>query len=231
MKKTEIEEKIHELSLEQPWNHQYHLPHGISTRKDDINSPGYNINKWKRLLEIFSKIIDDKINTCIDVGCSDGYYCIEAAKLFVNTQFTGLDLDPLRIERAKFIKKVLGIPNAEFVHEDLYNLIEKNSKFDLVMGLGLLHRVPDLDRCLKDLSEISNQYLILEFKSLNSELPKFIDHGGVTKSNSLNGLYKTPTVSYVEEKLLCEGFRTIHVSKDDSNLKFPRTIVVGEKNE
>ena len=231
MNKKEIKKRVEELSTVQEWNHQYMLPFGIRTKKKDIESPGYNPNKWQRLLPIFASYIEDTIESCIDVGCSDGYYCIEGAKIFKNTHFTGLDLDPIRIERANFVKEVLEIDNVDFIHEDLYNLISKNIQFDLVMGLGLLHRVPDLDKCIEDLAKTSKKYLILEFKSLGGEELTFLDHGGETKSNKLNGLYKTPTLNYVKEELRKLGFSCIYSTSEGSNLKFPRTIMVGKKDE
>ena len=231
MNRLEIQKKVEELSREQEWNHQYELPFGIKTRNRDINSAGYNINKWQRLLPILVNSIGNRIESCIDVGCSDGYYCVEGAKLLKDTHFTGLDLDPVRIERANFVKNVLEIKNVDFIHEDLYDLISKNLKFDLVMGLGLLHRVPDLDKCIYDLAQVSKKYIILEFKSLKGEGETFLDHGGKTKSNKLNGLYKTPTIDYVKKEIEKSGFVCTHVFEDGSSLRFPRTILIGEKSE
>ena len=74
MNRVEIEKKVAELSDEQAWNHQYELPFGIRTRKEDIDSPGYNTNKWQRLLPILIQFVGDNVESCIDVGCSDGYY-------------------------------------------------------------------------------------------------------------------------------------------------------------
>jgi hypothetical protein len=49
----DLNKEILKLSNKQEWNHQYYLPGGLKTRKTDINSPGYNINKWKRLKPLF----------------------------------------------------------------------------------------------------------------------------------------------------------------------------------
>ena len=231
MKEEQLRKKVAEFGKEQEWNHQYELPFGVKTRLKDIESPGYNTNKWQRLLSIFSRMDTDCTRSWIDVGCSDGYYCIEGAKLFSDSTFTGIDLDPLRIERSKFIKEVLEIENVDFKHQDLYSLISEDKKFDVVMGLGLLHRVPDLDKCIEDLLKISRKYIIFEFKSLGSDKPEFIDHMGVTKSNTLNGLYKTPSQSYVTNILEKFGFECKHVENDSSNLNFPRLIVLGETSE
>lgn len=231
MEKSKIEKEVKRLSESQEWNHQYELPYNLRTRDKDIDSPGYNTNKWKRLFPIFSNTLENDFKTCLDVGCSDGYYCVEGSRAFKDVSFTGIDLDPIRIERANFIKSLFNIQNAEFFHEDLYDLILKEKRFDVVMGLGLIHRVPDMNKCIEDLGKISNKYLIFEFKSLRSEKSEFIDHGGKSKSNKLNGLYMTPSKKYVENKLEGLGFKCVYSSVDSSSLNFPRLIMVGERNE
>ena len=231
MKELELRAKVREFSVDQEGNHQYEFPYGVMTRLKDIDSPGYNTNKWRRLLPIFSQMPKDLARTFLDVGCSDGYYCIEGAKFFKESHFTGIDLDLLRIKRARFAKDIFGIKNVTFEHRDLYTLISQDSKFDVVMGLGLLHRVPDLDKCIEDLLKVSKRYVIFEFKSAMLETSDFIDHGGKTKSNKLNGLYKTPSMSYVENKMKSMGFSCTQIQNDYSSLKFPRLIMVGEKDE
>ncbi len=229
MNRDELREKINELSSKQEWNHQYYLPYGLKTRQNDIDSPGYNINKWKRLEPILENMIHSDCKTFLDVGCSDGYYVIKAASLSENVEVKGIDLDPIRIERANFIKKLASSKNSSFEVVDLYDLMNQGKSFDVVMGLGLLHRVPDLDKCISDLCGLANSGVIFEFKSLNSNKSEVLNHGGVTKSNKLNGLYSTPSSLYVENKLREHSFRNITVFNDQSNLKYRRTIIVGNK--
>jgi hypothetical protein len=52
MELKKIKKMIKEYSKDQEWNHQFYLPGAVKTRKNDIDSPGYNINKWKRLKPI-----------------------------------------------------------------------------------------------------------------------------------------------------------------------------------
>lgn len=208
------------------WNHQYTFPNNIQTRKNNINSPAYNLNKWKRLKPIFDEI-GVKNKTFLDVGCSDGYYSIELAKLGAK-HVLGSDLDDLRIKRANFAKEVLNVNNVDFEVLDLYKIPE-NKFYDVTIGLGLLHRIPDMLPCLEKMSKISNT-IIVEFKSYKNNEDTFLDHGGKSKSNSLNCLYKTPTILYVCNRLKELGNKKIKVYEDiDSHLNHPRTIIVGSK--
>ena len=228
MNKKEIYEKIEELCKKgnEVWNHQYYFPFDVKTRKESVNSPGYNLDKWERLKPILNKInIKDK--TLLDVGCSDGYYAIESAKLDAK-HVLGTDLDGLRIERAKFAKKILNIKNVDFKVQNVYDL-SQDEKYDIVMALGFLHRIPDMIKFLSKVCEISNT-IIVEFKTYRSIKDDFIDHGGESKSNSHNRLYVTPSIHYVRNRFIELGHKEIEVYEDKlSNLKYPRTIVVARK--
>ena len=79
------------------------------TRKNHINSPGYNLNKWKRLSPIINEI-DLKDKTLIDIGCGDGYYAIECAKMGAK-YVLGTDIDSLRIKRGILAKEVFNLDN------------------------------------------------------------------------------------------------------------------------
>lgn len=230
MNKEEIDLEIKRLSEKQPWNHQFYLPHGLKTREVDIDSPGYNTKKWPRLSSIFKKILGENCKSVLDVGCSDGYYSIQIARENPQTSVLGIDLDSLRIERSNFIKTLAEVENCHFSTLDLYDLISKKTKYDVVMGLGLLHRVPRLEKCIDDLCTLSNRYVIFEFKTYKTKESSYIDQGGKTKSNALNGLYRIPSIKYVEEILERNGFNLHILLEDNSSLNYPRTILVG-KNE
>mgnify|MGYP003133598611 CR=1 FL=1 len=230
MKKSEIEKLIKEMveSGNEEWNHQYIFPNNIRTRRLDVDSPGYNTNKWKRLKPII-ETIDPNKKSFLDIGCSDGFYSVEIAKIGAQSVL-GTDLDELRIKRAKFAKKILEIKNVEFEVLDLYDTPDKE-KYDVVMGLGLLHRIPDMDRCIKKMCEIGSTVLV-EFKTLRSGADIAISHGGKSKSNSLNKLHKTPSIIYVKNRFIELGYDNIVVYEDKlSHLNYPRTIIVASKKD
>ena len=229
MEKKELKRRVKELSEKEEWNHLYVFPHNVKTRDRYITSPGYNINKWERLEKIFDENLPLKDKTVLDIGCSDGYFSIECINKGARHVF-GFDLDPLRIERAQFAKEVYGIDNVDFEVMDLYDL-KKDQKFDIVIGLGLLHRIPDLEKCLEKLSEISTAS-ILEFKTLDSEESKKEWQGGETKGNIYNKLYYIPTQKYVIEKMKDLGFPYHKVVSDEkSGLNYKRTILLSSKKD
>jgi len=227
MTNEEIQKKILELSKEEDWNHQYVFPTGAKTRKTDINSPGYNINKWARLSPIIEKL-NPKGKTVLDIGCSDGYYSIQCAKNNIK-HVVGIDPDPLRIERANFIKEAFEVNNVEFKVEDLYELKE-DKKYDIILGLGLLHRIPNILRCLEKMSKLSNT-LILEFKTYNSLADVCISGEKEMKSNKYNKLHSIPTQTFVRKRMEDFGFKNNVFFDDNSHLNYKRTILVSSKEK
>tara|TARA_A100001515_G_scaffold75573_1_gene60114 strand:- start:462 stop:1148 length:687 start_codon:yes stop_codon:yes gene_type:complete len=228
LEKKKIEETIRRLCEpgNEEWNHQFCFPNDINTREKYIDSPGYNVNKWKRLLPIINAL-NPKDKTFLDIGCSDGFYSIEIAKMGAKS-VTGTDLDELRIKRANFAKKVLGVKNVHFDMLDLYDT-SNSDEYDVVIALGLLHRIPDMLTCLELMCKIGKTVLV-EFKTYKSDDDVLYDHGGKTKSNDLNKLYKTPTIQYIMNRFYELGHKNIEVYEDvQSSLKYPRSIVVASK--
>ncbi len=221
MEKSEIESRVKELSKKEEWNHSYELPYDIRTRHTDVDSPGYNPNKWKRLEPILDSIgIENK--SVLDIGCSDGYFSIECARK-TSERVLGIDLDPFRIERANFINEIFGLSNVKFDVVDLYDIPEDG--FDVVLGLGLLHRVPDIDQCMKKIASIG-RYALLEFKTLKGDSPLIEGGGGKTKSNQYNKLYSIPTQSYVINKMQEFGMSDYLIFGDFGSLTYKRSIIL-----
>ena len=223
--KEELQFKVNELAEDGEWNCYYKFPHNISTRKSHINSPGYNLNKWKRLTPIINEI-DLKNKTLIDIGCGDGYYAIQCAKMGAK-YVLGTDIDSLRIKRGILAKEVFNLDNIDFKCIDLYK--DKIDKFNVGMALGLLHRIPNIDECLKKLGSIAD-ILVLEFKSYNTDEEICLPLNSKTKSNKYNNLYSVPSVNYVKKELTTLGFTSFSEYKDTkSNLNYKRPILVCKK--
>jgi len=218
--KNELQKEVDTLAEKGQWNCYYKFPNGVVTRTEHINSPGYNINKWKRLEPIL-KSVGVKDKSVVDIGCGDGFYCIETSKL-TNKEVLGTDIDPLRIKRGKLAKKVYNIDNVDFKNVDLYK--DELQDYDIVMGLGLLHRIPNVEECLKRMTEIGN-VVILEFKT-SSKKDKNEFGGGKSKSNEFNKLYHLPTKEYIENIMNENGFKCIKIEEDKSHLNHKRPIMV-----
>ena len=227
MDKNEILRRVAEFSELEDWNHSYNFPFNIQTKKILKNSPGNNVEKWQRLVATFDEI-DLKDKSVIDIGCSDGYYSLNCARMGAK-KVLGVDLDNLRIERAKFSSQILNVDNVKFENLDIYSDALKGTKFDIVLALGVLHRVPDIFGFLKRITELG-ETVVLEFKTSNSHLSICEWGGAKSKVNEFNNLYFLPSAKLVTDILDHFNFETLSIHKDrKSNLKYKRTILVAKK--
>jgi len=129
------------LAKDQPWNHSIELPHGTNTIAKHQVSHGKNLLKWERIREFFD-IINIKGMRVLDVGCNEGFFSLKLAELGAK-EVVGIDADELRITKAKSVSEILGISNVTYEVADIFgNYMEKYGRFDFVLCMGFLHRVP-----------------------------------------------------------------------------------------
>ena len=142
---------IKENNIDVPWNHQFKLGDELYTcPPTQYNNTSANCpNKWNRIINLVGEDAF-KEKKILDVGCSEGYFAFEAAN-FAN-EVIGVDLDPIRIHRANLIKKLKKNVNCKFVCSDSSDLIE--SKFNITLALGILHRVSDPIGFIKEILDV-----------------------------------------------------------------------------
>ena len=159
-----IEARVRELGNRQPWNHDFHLPHGIRSRPGNQVSYGKNTVKWSRLKPLFDIIrLEDK--TVLDIGCNEGFFSINMAQ--AGAHVLGVDVDENRIEKACFVQSILA-PDTD-IRFDLIDIYSEAFKalprFDLCLCLCFMHRIPDPYRALAANADRSDM-IIFEWKAL-----------------------------------------------------------------
>ena len=182
MDQITLKKKISELSkTDGEWNHYYNF-NGVESRSI-TSERGDNIEKWERIKILLKKNYKNKI--ILDIGCSDGFFSNEIAKLGAKKVY-GIDLDKTRIKRAKLASKILNIKSTNFSVSNFYDQKIRNMKYDLILALGILHRVPEIYKFLETCAKIS-QNILIEFKTLDHEKPicEFIG----TKKKKRNGKF------------------------------------------
>jgi SAM-dependent methyltransferase len=76
----------------------------------------------------------------LDLACAHGHYCFEMAKL--GAHVVGIEGRERWLEQARRTQQEAGLPNIEFVHDDVRNLSrEKYGEFDIVLCLGILYHL------------------------------------------------------------------------------------------
>lgn len=210
---NELKQKIIELNNKAQWNHLFTIDN-INTIDNLKFSIGNNIIKWDRIINKYN-FKDAKV---LDLACSDGYFSIQSLLNGAN-YVKGIDLDELRIEKANFVKDHYQYKNIDFNVEDVYDIDLSKEKYDIIMCLGLLHRIPNMENLLNKLKKESN-ILIIETKVLDTYEEKKINMDGKTKSNKYNCLYSIASFKYLENILRKNGYTNFvfDIDKRDTNI-------------
>jgi hypothetical protein len=223
MNQEKIRNKVIEFSNKQAWNHMIELPYGIKTKSNHKNTPGDNIIKWRRMSFIHKYI---KNRVIIDIGSNDGYFSTKFSELGAK-KILGLDIDPIRIEKANFIKTAKKLKNVDFKNIDIFdkecNL--NNGQYNFVSCLGVLHRVSNPLDLLSTISAFTTDILLLEFKYYQYDA--FIENVCWLEKQKSNENYQDFNLPYfrlsmsaVETILKQSGFKYIYKIKDNQSRGF-----------
>lgn len=104
----------------------------------------YNI---KIRTETVTEFISDKCyNNVLDMPCGNGFISLKNSKQF--TQLTLVDFSKNMIALAKQIAEQEKTANATFICGDIFETKFNNEEFDLIISLGILAHIDDIDKFL-----------------------------------------------------------------------------------
>lgn len=169
-----IQEAITRFTERQQWMHNIPLPFGLFTIKPSsttfsIFEQGEEFQARLEKLRVKGSkdgLVFDSVKpgaTVLDVACGEGKYSIIASVRAA--QVFGIDLDPLRIEKAAWLKECLGLENVDVRVMDVFSEEFKElPRFDIALCLGILHRVPDPFNFINAVAAKADR-LLLEWRS------------------------------------------------------------------
>ncbi|PZR28490.1 MAG: methyltransferase type 11 [Citrobacter freundii] len=94
----------------------------------------------------------------VDLGCLEGGYSVELAKLGFDT--LGIEARAENVEKCNYVKNNLQLDNLHFATDDVRNL-PKYGKFDITICYGLLYHLNDPISFLKTVSNCTTKILFL----------------------------------------------------------------------
>jgi len=104
------------------------------------------------------------VKTVLEVGCGSGTYPIKYPELFINKEYTGIDISRPAI---KYCKEK---SNLNFICDDYINMIYVK-KFDLVFSLSVVESVYDIDKFITKIVENCKKYAyIFSHRGYHTEL-------------------------------------------------------------
>lgn len=227
--RKKIQEEVDKLGALQAWNHNFELPYGVQTRPGAQQSQGKNLVKLNRLIPIF-ELIGLENKKILDVGCNEGFF--SAFMAVKGAYVTGVDVDELRISKAKYIQKIIkGIGNVNFRKVDIYSQeFTRLPYYDLCLCLGFIHRVPDPFRAVQAISEHSDM-IVFEWKALkfgpHNEAFAYFSPKAVDVTDFYGTEYWLLSYTALERLLARVGFKYFY-RVDDPRQK--RAILVAGKH-
>src|SRR3989442_11624472 len=132
-----IAQKMEELG---PWFHNYEIASGVWTNPTG-QGPGieYPVGRW-RLIEPL--LPDVKGKSCLDVGCSSGFFSLKLKELGAS-YVLGVDFQeeqPKAIKQAQFAAQTLGL-DVDFRVMSAYDLATLARKFDVILFMGVFYHL------------------------------------------------------------------------------------------
>ena len=131
-----IIEKVRSLG---PWFHNFEIASGIWTNPSGrFPGIGYPMERW-RLIEAF--LTDVRGKSCLDVGCSSGFFSLKLKELGA-AYVLGVDFEqqPQAIEQAQFSARTLGL-DVDFRTMSVYELGTLNRRFDIILFMGVFYHL------------------------------------------------------------------------------------------
>jgi 2-polyprenyl-3-methyl-5-hydroxy-6-metoxy-1,4-benzoquinol methylase len=116
----------------------------------------------------------------LDAGCGSGRILNRLAELYPNSRFTGIDLSPEAIGKARAEASQKGLRNIEFIVRDLtgFDATAKPEEFDFITTFDAVHdqaRPLDLLKGIHRSLKVDGWYLMQDIRG-SSHVHKNIDH-------------------------------------------------------
>jgi len=200
--KAEIRSKLEKMS---PWFSYFNFGAEIHTplkpsEAAETTGKDYFELRCARLFDRLEQVLDPKESTLLDVGCSDGFFSIEAARRGYK-EVVGVDVRDESIQRAQYAAQLFGLDNVKFEVGSIYELnCIGDRKFDAVVSLGLFYHLSDPARALERLFSASKNV-------------------GLVGSWTAHGMQETFTLSSEDPERYLNGDRPILVIPSNPALR------------
>lgn len=156
-------ETIESLS---PWFYEFDLGEAGHTTS---RLPSEVIGIHRSRLEMVNEAIDRHFTheelrnaTCLDIGCHEGFYSIEAVKRGFDSVL-GIDVREPSLVKARYVARCLGLRNVTFRFLDAEMLHPKViGSYDLTLFLGLLYHVENPMLILRNVFSVTKNLCIIE---------------------------------------------------------------------
>ncbi len=158
------------------------LGRSLNRRASALRSSAHRINQGHKesvlvpfLEEALRRL--HKEPSCVDLFCSDGYYCCVIARISPAADVLGVDLGESDLERARLASRLLEMERIRFAREDVPSFVSQVAgRFDLVFCAGGLYHLDEPRALLADLRRVCSGFLVLQtVVSLENEASDYFE--------------------------------------------------------
>lgn len=149
-----------EIARLAPWFHDIEIAEGIWTNPEGTG-PGrdYPASRWRLIQPLLPDVTG---KSCLDVGCSSGFFSVQLKQLGAR-RVVGIDLgeQSRAIEQARFVASVMNL-DIEFHELSVYDVECLNEQFDLILFLGVLYHLRHPLLALEKLRSVCRGTMIMQ---------------------------------------------------------------------
>jgi tRNA (mo5U34)-methyltransferase len=150
-----------------PWFHNLHLPDGRQTAPEHPlgDFPAF---KWGEIADALPADLDGA--RALDIGCNAGFYSFQLASR--GAEVLALDLDEHYLEQGRWAARQLDPEGrVEFRQGSVYDLVDIEEGFDIVLFLGVLYHLRHPLLALDVVAERVRGTLVLQTLTMPGEEP------------------------------------------------------------
>jgi tRNA (mo5U34)-methyltransferase len=200
---SELDQLRSNISRLGPWFHNFEIARNVWTNANG-SGPGanYPARRWQHVQSLFGNLAG---KSCLDVGCSSGFFSLKAKDLGA-TRVLGIDSGEQvgAIEQARFASEVLGLP-AEFETISAYDLARIDQRFDTVIFMGVFYHLRHPLAALEAIRSVCTGSLIFQTITTPSGIKLNELESQTTANVGLNSRVmhdnRFPTLRFVEGQI------------------------------
>lgn len=237
----ELRERVARLGT---WMYRFDLGGGVYTTLHDEYLEDIHRTRAAMIFPEIDRTFEGRWaeTTCLDGGCNEGYFAFEVAKRGAKA-VVGFDAREINIEKAEFVRSVLGIRSVSFRVDDVLRVTpERYGSFDLTLCLGLLYHLEDPMGALRHLRAVTKELCVIDTEVVRPGAHATLDRGpkdGVVQTQdviaviaepawqwnpllSVTGVSLVPSTSALLTLLKHAGFRDVTQVQpsDESNERY-----------
>jgi 2-polyprenyl-3-methyl-5-hydroxy-6-metoxy-1,4-benzoquinol methylase len=108
---------------------------------------------WKNMRDLLNAI---DFSSVYEAGCGEGYVSEYLSRVYQNKKWSASDISKEVIEQAG-----IRVPHVRFSVKSIYETMEEDGTFDLVIASEVLEHLERPEDALKEITRISKKYILL----------------------------------------------------------------------